>query len=249
MTEVAEFWDSVSHHYRKKQWEKDAISRFDFRLTRKALVSSLKPSKTDSILEIGCGPGKWSKEIAGRCKRLVAIDVSAKMIENARAYCNRKNASFLHGDFTKSSIKGKFDKIFAVRVIEYSEDKEKFARKAGSLLKDGGILVIITKSKPCLWDLTENVKGFWQEKIHYRKMEKILSENGFHDVSSKPIIIRLPIFKRGNREFPLVGRKNEGRVLRYFEEKSMKASNSKGIKKKAFMLLSESYIISAKKKR
>ncbi len=244
---VEQFWDSTAKLYGYKQWEKSEIARFDYNLTKNILLKFLKPTKEETILEVGCGPGRWTKLISERCKRIVATDISKKMIYEAKKYCNNKSIQFIHGDIMKLSIKSKFDKIFAIRVLEYIKDKEGFLNRMDSLLKKNGKIVMITKSKPCLWDVTKKVKNFWQEKIPYKQLTNLLKKKSFHNITVKPVIIRLPIFTRGNREFPIIGKRLEKPALNLFKKISEKAQHTNGNLKKLSLLFSESYLIYAEK--
>lgn len=245
---IEKFWDSVSGTYKFKQWEKDNISRFDFVLTKNAMIKFLKPSKKDSILEIGCGPGKWTNILSEKCKKIVSVDISKKMIYEAKKYCKcRKNISFIHGDIMELNFDEKFDKIISVRSLEYIKNKKALLNKAMSLLNKKGKIIIITKTTPCLWDLTKKVNQFWQSKISHRSLVKLCREIGFKNIVVKPVIIRLPIFVSGNREFPIVGKWLEPRALNVFK-KITEASQNIGAELMSMPLfISESYLLYAEK--
>ncbi len=243
------FWDESSRHYRFEQWERTNVAKSDYSITRKLLLRFLDLKKDDKALEIGCGPGKWSKIVSGDCANLTAVDISKKMINEAKKYCKDKNVRFLHGDIMKLRLNQKFDKIYAVRVLEYIKDKEGFVRKMSDLLNENGKFVVVTKSKPCLWDITKREEGFWQEKITYNEFRKLLKRNFFHKIKIKPVIIRLPIFANGNREFPIIGKTFERPVLSIFRKLTEMSHNVPELLEKLPMLLSESYITCAEKRQ
>src|SRR3989338_793385 len=161
---IEDFWDNAASRYKYNQWEKSIVAEYDYASTKEILLEFLEPNKTDYILEIGCGPGKWTNIISDKCKNIIGIDISGNMISEAKKTCKKSNTKFIHTDFMRAEVCGGFDKIFAVRSFGYIHDKEKFISKANILLKPGGKLVIITKSTPCLWDITKKVKGFHQTK-------------------------------------------------------------------------------------
>src|SRR3954453_10122277 len=41
---------------------------------------------TDTVVDIGCGLGRLSRALAGRAAQVLAIDISAEMLEQAREY-------------------------------------------------------------------------------------------------------------------------------------------------------------------
>ncbi|MBI2543607.1 MAG: class I SAM-dependent methyltransferase [Candidatus Aenigmarchaeota archaeon] len=244
---VEEFWDKSSKEYRFNQWEKSAIARFDYTLTRNILLRFLKLNKNDTVLEIGCGPGKWTKLISEKCGKMVAVDISEEMINEAKRYCKNKNVRFIHGDIAELNSNKKFDKIVAIRSIEYIPDKDKMFEKIMSLLKDNGKIVIITKSKPCLWGVTKKEKNFWQDKISPKRLSELCIKYGLSNITVKPVIIRLPIFANGNREFPLIWENLERIALKFFKRITETSQNSSEIFKNLALLISESYLLCGEK--
>ncbi len=242
------FWNGVASNYRCSQWENSQVARFDYNMTRDALMEQLDPQQAESILEVGCGPGTWTKIISPKCHKLVAVDLSISMLEEAKRFCSgQKNISFVHSDIMNLELKEKFDKIFSVRSFEYVTDKKSLLMKLSFLLKNNGKLVIITKSKPCLWGLAKKSPGFSQEKISMVEMKKLLKDSGFGKINYCPAIVRLPIFESGNREFPLIKRSFEEKFLKFFSGISKKARKTNVVFKKMSMFFSESYLISAQK--
>ena len=243
---IEKFWDESAKDYRFKQWEKTRVARFDYACTKDILLKFLKPNKNDRILEIGCGSGKWSKIISTKCKKLIATDISKKMIEEAKMHCRNKNIHFIRADFMKLDIEQKFDKIYAIRSIEYIKDKTNLLDKIKLLLKENGKVVIVTKNKLCLWDMTKKVKNFWQEKISYTHLINLMKRNSFQNIIIKPVVIRLPIFVSGNREFPLIRKNYESLVLNFFKKITKIAQTTKIIRN-LLLPFSESYLIYGEK--
>ena len=252
------FWNEKSNLYKDAQWTGSKIASFDYFQTKKALLRSLDPTESDRILEIGCGPGTWTNLIASRCSKLVAIDISEKMIEKAKENIHNDNVTFINSDFMGHDFKEKFAKIFSVRVFEYIPNKKDFFGKACFLLNPGGELVIITKTKDSLWDFYKRLKKSlrfydrnsfdevrlysWYENIPIDLVKTLLENNKFSIIDISPVIIRLPIFRRGNDEIPLVSKKLENIALRIF------AILSENLSKRptyVSFFLSESYMIHA----
>jgi len=259
--QIQSFWDEQSNVYRDAQWIGSNIAKFDYAKTRKALLRSLNPTKTDKILEIGCGPGTWTGLIAGRCSKIMAIDISKKMIENAKKHIHDNNVTFINSNFMHHAIGEKFDKIFSVRAFEYISAKEEFFRKVYFLLNPGGELILITKTKDSVWDLYKRLKKSlrlynkndfdevrlysWYDNIPPYLIKILLKRNRFSIKNISPVIIRFPIFMNGNDEIPFVPEKLEHIALRIFDIFSENLSEKST---QVPLLLSESYIIHAIKK-
>lgn len=113
------------------------------------LVDRLRLRPTDDVLEIGCGHGVAASLICGQLTdgRYLAIDRSAKMIVAAKKrnaeHVKSGRASFMTGDFEDANFGAqRFDKILAVRVRLFLDNKA--ARgQAKALLKPGGKLLIV----------------------------------------------------------------------------------------------------------
>lgn len=244
------YWNLMSKDYAHKQWFKSEISLFDFLCTKEIFMEYLNPQKNDKILEIGCGSGVWTESIARNCNEIIAIDISPHMIKEARKYAHEKNIKFLTGNLSSMSIKQKFDKIFAIRSFEYIEDKLQVIRKMHELLRSDGKLIVVTKSKPCLWDLVYRKRWekekFQQKKISYRQTYKLLVPY-FKDIIFKPVIIRLPIFAEGNNELKIVSKRTQKYFLSFFEKTTKISRKFPQSLVQIPLTISESYLICATK--
>jgi ubiquinone/menaquinone biosynthesis C-methylase UbiE len=66
------------------------------------LISKIKP---DKVLEIGCGCGNFTKEIAKFCKHITATDVSEKLIERCKEENNSVNIEYLQMNVVRLNFK------------------------------------------------------------------------------------------------------------------------------------------------
>ncbi|MFX0132455.1 MAG: class I SAM-dependent methyltransferase [Candidatus Hodarchaeota archaeon] len=255
---IKNYWNEESKRYREAAWERNLISNYDFIHTKEVLLKSLQPLKEEKILEIGCGPGLWTDLVAKRCARLTAIDISEKMIEKAKENSNQRNISFINCDLLDFVTDKKFNKIFSVRVIEYIRDKKKLFKKIRDLLILNGELIIITKTRNSLWDFYKRLKRIikyynsncfnevrqysWYANPSIKQMRVLLENNNFLIINILPVIIRLPIFKQGNDEIPLISKKFEQLFLKIFNSFSGKISK---LPFNLSFLFAESYLIHA----
>lgn len=103
-----------------------------------ALREVLGDTVYETILEIGCGTGKNSAWLAGRCNLLTAVDFSAKMLRIARTKINSENVDFRQADITESWSFNKTDLITCSLVLEHIENLSFIFQQAARVLGAGG---------------------------------------------------------------------------------------------------------------
>lgn len=83
------------------------------------LLSHISNLKFNSILEIGCGSGRYTKILSRKFKpkKYLAIDISSEQIEKARTYLGNEKIEFICTEIQKLNLNEKFDLIFAGEVL------------------------------------------------------------------------------------------------------------------------------------
>ncbi len=261
---VEKFFDVRSEIYAYRAWLCSEAAKFDYRQTKHALLANLEQKADEKILEIGCGTGIWTKVVAEKCGKLTAIDISAGMLLAAKKYVNKKNVRFEKSDFLNYKTKERFDKIFAVRVLESFSNKGLAIRKMRELLKPSGRLVIITKTTPSIWDVSPKIRRFFAglgpfklrdanmphayvRNISAGWLVRLLQKNGFSDMNFGFAVLRLPIFRKDDREIPVIRKQLEKPALKFFEMISGFCEVLPAPFKWIFYWLSESYVVCATK--
>lgn len=107
------------------------------------LIDSLMLHENSVILDLGCGKGIISGKLYKKSKgRVVALDISSKMIECAYKSVNNPNIIFINDDFY--NFHGyRFDAIVCFDAYPHFMDVDGFIEKANELLNEDGILAII----------------------------------------------------------------------------------------------------------
>ena len=97
-------------------------------------------NKPFSFLDVGCGNGWVIRKIATNpnCKKAVGIDKSKKMITQAKKKTKNSKEIFIHTDIEAWKYSGKFDFVFAMESLYYSDSIEAALKKILKLLKPGG---------------------------------------------------------------------------------------------------------------
>lgn len=102
------------------------------------------PQNCENALEIGCGTGAFARQLATRCKRVVALDLSPEMIRVAGARSTQNpNLEFQLADaMTWAFPQAHFDFICSIATLHHTEQRPLLI-KLKDALKPGGVLVIL----------------------------------------------------------------------------------------------------------
>ncbi len=100
----------------------------------------------ENVLEIGCSIGVFTRRLAERAHRVLAVDISVRALELAAAACSDlSNVTFARCDVTRAYPEGTFDLVVIAEVAYYWSSQD-FARTqtaiAGSLGAAGELLLV-----------------------------------------------------------------------------------------------------------
>ena len=109
-------------------------------------INSHTPLTGATILEIGCGNGRITRDLAKYANKIVATDLNPTVLEKAKENITAKNIEFLYAaDGIPNSPVNSFDIIIYTLSLHHIKKNEMAdnLRRSGSLLKEGGKIAII----------------------------------------------------------------------------------------------------------
>lgn len=117
------------------------VNRFFRQSMKERYLSTLEgchPIKDRSVLDVGCGPGHYSVELARRgAGRVLGLDFADGMLSIAREQAQRAGVSgvctFERGDFLERQFSEKFDYVILMGFMDYMKDPGAVVRKALSV--------------------------------------------------------------------------------------------------------------------
>ena len=130
------------------------------------------------ILDFGGGTGLLTLPLAKQAKSVTLVDISEKMLEQARLKVERQeinNIQFLEQDLLEKTLEKEFDLIVVCRVLHHMPDLDVALSLFHQHLKEDGQLLIADFTKA-----EANHHGF-----ELTELEKQLIEHGFSSVHSQ----------------------------------------------------------------
>ena len=118
-------------------WESPA-GKVRWRRRVQMLTAELRPEM--SVLEIGCGTGYFTQELAKTGARITAIDISPDLLEQARAKVTASNVTFrLENAYALTFEAASFDAVIGSSVLHHL-DVVRALMEFRRVLKPGGLL-------------------------------------------------------------------------------------------------------------
>ena len=179
---VREWYDDVAYSFIKRYegFEGDYWKKFEEDRILKAI-----DVKNKTVLDLGCGHGRITFELAKNAKKVIGLDISEKLVAVARKRqkkCKIRNAIFIVGDAAKLPKFGnQFDMVIALGMFEYMQNPAIFLGNIRRVLKKNGILVFTFHLNLPLVDkiAKKNYKG----KLSRRKWLKVWhTKNGIIEI-------------------------------------------------------------------
>jgi ubiquinone/menaquinone biosynthesis C-methylase UbiE len=155
-------------------------------------------------MDIGCGSGITTIELAKEVKNIYALDTSQKMIDVAKEKAENSTVSnirfFVADIFDTRWEKNCCDVVMAYNILSYIEDVDSFLIRIYEMLKPGGIFLSATdcygekkSAITCIQFLLCKLKVIpFTENFSIREIESTIQKNNFHILESCNLHDKLP---------------------------------------------------------
>ena len=166
---------------KEQSWTEDTVKQVDF------LIKKLGLTGDEKILDLACGFGRHSLELARRGFQVVGVDITRAYVEDARKQAEKENlsATFLHRDIRDVEFEEEFDVVLnmadgAIGYLENDTENMKIFDVIAKALCHGGKHVMDIMSAdyadthfPCnLWDAGEI--GITLSKFEWDRKSQIM---------------------------------------------------------------------------
>lgn len=146
-----------------------------------------------NVLDVGCGSGRLSIELAKMGAYVVGLDFSEKMINLANLFARKyeleRRCNFICADFMKYPFEEKFDVSIALGFFDYIKEPVPYLKKMKSLTVEKCIIAFPTK-----WTFQMPIRKIWLKKrkcsVYFytkKRIEELLSCSSFSSFEIKKI--------------------------------------------------------------
>lgn len=181
---VSNLFDQYASHY-----DQHLTKMLKYQLPEKVelmLYEYFKPRSDKTILDLGCGTGLMGSKLRPFASSLVGIDLSANMLNRAKATCQYDQ--LLEEDcFTYLKNKKKFDIIIALELCPYIGDIEPLLKAIRHSLNPEGLFIFsIESTKDERFVLSEHAR--YEHNIDW--VRTLLEEHNLKIKEEEPVILR-----------------------------------------------------------
>ncbi|MBN1216029.1 MAG: methyltransferase domain-containing protein [Candidatus Lokiarchaeota archaeon] len=194
------------------KWDADLYQNYSsgqFKLGIMA-IDRLKPLESDQILEIGCGNGLLTIELAKKIPNglITAIEISKDMIDLAKKNIKQqgiKNIDIINMNAINLNFKNKFDSVFSNSAIHWIKNQELLYQLIYDSLKPNGKIMIQTalRQESLFLNLIKNFPNnqkyqkYIKNKLDFpwRHLSEKEIKTKLHDIGFKNINVEILKFK------------------------------------------------------
>ena len=135
-------YDDPTFFQKYKQLRQSATN-YNHLLEQPVLKQMLPPLAQLTILDIGCGMGGFAKYcIEQEATKVIGIDISEKMIEEAKRVNHDEHIEYIHAALEDVQLtENSFDLVVSSLALHYIKDYQATISKISSSLKTGGHFV------------------------------------------------------------------------------------------------------------
>jgi SAM-dependent methyltransferase len=195
--------------YYEELWRSlpDELEAPDFELRLAFLAPELRPDLR--VLDLGCGDGRFTAEIAAAGAKVIGADVARAAIDRAAARSPGLEFARVGLDAALPFADNEFELVWASEVIEHVADTARWLSEARRVLAPRGVLLITTPSHGRLRVAVGGLERFSAplgDHLHLytrRSLSATLTEFGFGELTvravSGPPLLRRLLLARGVR--------------------------------------------------
>ncbi len=163
-----------------RRWRGQRLGQITDELETALILELLDPLAGETIIDVGCGDGQMTRQIADHGARVIGLDSEAHQIAAARAATQdeRTKAHYVIGDARALPVRTcEVHGIAAVTVLCFVDDINAAMVEMARVLRPGGRLIIGDLGRWSPWAAIRRVRGWRGHPVwraaHFRTAEEL----------------------------------------------------------------------------
>ena len=214
MSDVAALFNTLGGRYLSSMYTSNDWTRYVDKKEKEVIFRILELNakervKKEKILDLGMGPGRWSKFFVEQgFSRVYGLDVAPKMVAYARKNIQSKTFKAMVGDMRALPFEENFfDKVFSFRSFKYLYEPKVALGEIARVLNPSGIFLLEISNKSLLNVLLVYLAKFmirvnpglplesrWRYYLRVRfytkeKIQNLVKDAGFRIITLEPLFI------------------------------------------------------------
>ncbi len=189
--------------YEQSRWFTSPQAQAGYESTKSAILKYAMPyiSDTMKVLELGPGPGTWTKILLQKAPNAHydLVDISSEMLKQAAENLSiHSNIHYITSDILSFSQQVHYDFFFSSRMIEYVGDKKSAVAVIAGALKPNGYGYIVTKTPQYNRIFSNQVQSaFHQDQIGPDLLKSLFEEAGCRIIKRVHVTCVFPKLRSG----------------------------------------------------
>lgn len=166
---VQTFFDVDASKYLSDRYNGTSCEHVSY-LTRKQIVIDFIENLSGSVLDVGCGPAIFTKELITKKFIIYSVDLSLEMLKKAKIISgNGENLFWSNSQIEELPfVDNVFDVVLCIGVIAYSTNTVNALSEITRILKPGGVLIIQCSNSLAPTPFMVSIKDFILFKLRLR---------------------------------------------------------------------------------
>lgn len=184
-------------------WYETPLGRLSDRLEKELVFSLMDVKPGETALDVGCGTGNYTIELAKKGLKATGIDSSEEMLAWAKEKGRKEklDITFQKTDAANLPFPDySFDLLISTGLLCFLKKPEKTLLEMHRVLKPGGKLVVGTLNRWSPWALFRRIKGMFKETIYNQarfisptELEGLIRRAGFEVRETSTCLFFFPV--------------------------------------------------------
>jgi ubiquinone/menaquinone biosynthesis C-methylase UbiE len=162
---ASSFDDQVASYDR---WDATPLGQLVDQVEKDAIFALLPDLHGRRVLEVGCGTGNISLELARRGARVAGLDVSGPMLSAAQQAASQLGLpiAWIRGEAAALPFpQQSFDGVISILALDFMPDRPGVVGEMVQVLRPGGFLLLALLNRYSLWTLKRLLKAWFTPSL------------------------------------------------------------------------------------